>query len=67
MNRDEVEGKVTALKGKAKQAIGNLTDDPALIDEGAADEIAGNVQDVAGRARRKVGEAIQDVGKAIKN
>ena len=66
MNRDEVEGKVTALKGKAMQAVGKMTDDPALIDEGAGDEVAGKVQDVAGRVRRKVGGAIQDVGKAIK-
>jgi uncharacterized protein YjbJ (UPF0337 family) len=66
MNRDEVEGKAEALKGKVKQAAGDLTDDPNLHDEGVVDEAAGNAQDAYGRARRKVGEAIKDVGNAIK-
>jgi uncharacterized protein YjbJ (UPF0337 family) len=66
MNRDEIEGKATALKGKVKQAAGDLTNDPDLHDEGVADEAAGNVQDAFGHGRRKVGEAIKDIGNAIK-
>jgi uncharacterized protein YjbJ (UPF0337 family) len=66
MNRDEVEGKATAFKGKVKQAAGDLTNDPDLHDEGVADEAAGNVQDAIGHGRRKVGEAIRDIGNAIK-
>jgi uncharacterized protein YjbJ (UPF0337 family) len=66
MNRDELEGKAEALKGKIKQAAGNITDDPDLHDEGVADEVAGETQDAIGRARRKVGEVIEDVGEAIK-
>ncbi len=66
MNRDELEGKTVALKGKLKQATGDLTDNPALHDEGVADEVAGRTQDAAGHVRRKVGEAIEDVGNALK-
>ena len=66
MNKDELEGKAEALKGKVKQAVGNATNDPDLVDEGTVDEAAGNTQDTIGRARRKVGEAIEDVGNAIK-
>lgn len=66
MNRDELEGKAEALKGKIKQATGDLTNDPDLHDEGVADEAAGQTQDAVGRARRKVGEAIEDIGNAIK-
>ncbi len=66
MNRDELEGKAEALKGKVKQAAGDLGDDPNLHDEGVADEVAGKTQDTLGRARRKVGEAIEDVGDMIK-
>ena len=66
MNRDELEGKAQALKGKAKQVVGDLTNDPDLHDEGVVDEAAGRTQDAAGRVRRKVGETIQDIGKAIK-
>ena len=66
MNRDEVEGKTAVLKGKLEQATGDLTNNPALHDEGVADEVAGRTQDAAGHVRRKVGEAIEDVGNAIK-
>jgi len=66
MNRDEVDGKVESLKGKVKQAAGDITDDPNLHDEGVADEAAGDAQSAIGKGRRKVGEFIQDVGDAIK-
>lgn len=66
MNRDELDGKAEALKGRVKQAAGDLTNDPALHDEGVVDEAAGDTKDSLGRARRKVGEAIEDIGNAIK-
>lgn len=66
MNRDELKGKAEALKGKIKQATGDLTDDERLHDEGVADEAAGDVQHAVGKGRRKVGEAINDLGDAIK-
>jgi uncharacterized protein YjbJ (UPF0337 family) len=66
MNRDELDGKAEALKGKIKQAAGDLTNNPDLHDEGVADEAAGKTQDAFGAARRKVGDAVKDLGKAIK-
>ena len=66
MNRDELEGKAEALKGKIKQATGDLTDDERLRNEGIADEAAGDTQDAIGRGRRKAGEFIEDIGKSIK-
>jgi len=66
MNRDEVDGRVDKMKGKVKQAAGDLTDNEQLHDEGVADEAAGDVQEAFGRARRKVGEAIEDIGEDIK-
>jgi uncharacterized protein YjbJ (UPF0337 family) len=66
MNRDELEGKAEALKGKVKQAAGDLKDDENLRNEGIADEAAGDTQEAIGRGRRKVGEFIEDVGKTIK-
>jgi len=65
-NKNEVDGKIDQAKGKAKQAVGDLTNDPDLKAEGEADEIAGKVEHTVGRGARKVGEAIEDVGKAIK-
>lgn len=66
MNRDEMEGKAEALKGKIKQATGDMTDDEQLKNEGVADEAAGKTQDAIGRGRRKAGEFIEDIGKSIK-
>jgi len=66
MNRDELDGKADQLKGKLKQAAGDLTDDQRLHDEGVADEASGDVQESYGRGRRKVGEAVEDLGKKLK-
>jgi uncharacterized protein YjbJ (UPF0337 family) len=65
-NRDELDGKAEQVKGRAKQAWGDLTDNERLHKEGEADEAAGDVQEGYGRARRKVGEFIEDVGEDIK-
>jgi uncharacterized protein YjbJ (UPF0337 family) len=65
-NRDELDGKKDQVKGRMKQAWGDLTNDERLHDEGVADETAGDVQEGFGRARRKVGEVIEDIGDEIK-
>jgi CheY-like chemotaxis protein/uncharacterized protein YjbJ (UPF0337 family) len=66
MNRDELEGKSEALKGKIKHAAGAFTRDPDLHDEGVIDEVAGKTQAAVGRSKRKVGEAIEHVGNFVK-
>ena len=67
MNKDEINGKVDNLKGKAKQAWGDATNDAETYDEGVADEAAGNVEEGFGKARRKVGDALHDVAHKIKD
>jgi uncharacterized protein YjbJ (UPF0337 family) len=66
MNRDELEGRKDQVKGRIKQAAGDLTDDDNLRDEGVVDEAAGDVQEGLGRGRRKVGEALNDLGDKLK-
>jgi uncharacterized protein YjbJ (UPF0337 family) len=66
MNQDELKGKIDQVKGRAKQAAGDITGNERLREEGAADEAGGKVQDTFGKARRKVGEAIEDLGKGVK-
>ena len=66
MNKDELDGKVDALKGRIKQGVGDLTDNDRLRDEGAADEASGEIKEGFGKARRKVGDAIEEVGDKIK-
>jgi uncharacterized protein YjbJ (UPF0337 family) len=46
--QDEVEGKLHDLKGKVKEKVGQLTNDPDLEAEGQAEEIAGKIQGKVG-------------------
>jgi uncharacterized protein YjbJ (UPF0337 family) len=51
INRDELEGNAEALKGRIKQAAGDLTNAPNLHDDGVMDEVAGQTQGALGQAR----------------
>ena len=66
-NKDEMRGKWEQVKGRAKQAAGDLADDERLRNEGAGDEAVGNVREGVGKARRKIGEAIEDIGEQLKD
>jgi uncharacterized protein YjbJ (UPF0337 family) len=65
-NKNESQGKIDQAKGQAKQTIANVTNDPALRDEGQTDEVAGKIESAVGGAQHKVGDAIERAGKAIK-
>jgi len=67
MNKDELNGKGDQIKGKAKQAWGDITNNERLHDEGVVDETSGDVQEGFGKARRKVGDALHDVAHKIKD
>jgi uncharacterized protein YjbJ (UPF0337 family) len=65
-NKDEMDGKADQVKGRAKEAIGDLRDDDQMRDEGAADELGGKTEETLGKGRRKVGDALDDLGDKIK-
>ena len=65
-NKDEMKGKAEEMRGRAKGAAGDLTDNDDLKDEGAVDEMKGAARDEAGKARRKIGNALDDLGDRIK-
>jgi uncharacterized protein YjbJ (UPF0337 family) len=44
------------LKGKAKEKVGELTNDPDLEAEGQAEEIAGKVQEKVGQVKKVLGK-----------
>jgi uncharacterized protein YjbJ (UPF0337 family) len=54
--QDEVEGQLHRLKGKAKEKIGEVTNDADLADEGQAEEIAGKVQEKVGQVKKVLGK-----------
>jgi len=64
--REELKGRGEQLRGRSKQAVGDLTDDERLRGEGLADEATGRVREGAARTRRRIGKSIEDVGKRIK-
>ena len=65
-NKDEAQGKTDQLKGRAKEALGDISDDARKRDEGEAEEASGRVQESFGKGRRKVGETVEDLGKNLK-
>ena len=55
---DKVKGAVDEAVGKAKQAIGGHQGDPALHDEGAAQELKGKGEKVSGSVKGALGDDI---------
>jgi uncharacterized protein YjbJ (UPF0337 family) len=54
--RDEAEGKWHKVKGKVKEIVGELSDDPNLEAEGTNEKIAGKVQEKIGQVKKVVGK-----------
>jgi uncharacterized protein YjbJ (UPF0337 family) len=54
-------GKMDEVKGKAKQAAGDLSDDKDLHDEGKADEAGGKVKQAAQKVKDGFDDAVDKV------
>jgi uncharacterized protein YjbJ (UPF0337 family) len=52
---NKVAGKGKELKGRVKDAVGGLTDDPGLQAEGKVDKLKGKIQDKVGDVQRRAG------------
>jgi uncharacterized protein YjbJ (UPF0337 family) len=53
------DGTTDDLKGRAKEAVGDLTDDDSLKNEGKVDRASGSVKDKVGDAADKVKDALR--------
>jgi uncharacterized protein YjbJ (UPF0337 family) len=51
MNIDTIAGEGTQMKGRFKQGLGDATGDPALRQDGAADQLSGGVRKGVGAVR----------------
>ncbi len=58
-----MDGKVDDLKGRAKEAAGDLTDNDDLKREGKTDQAAGKVKEKVGDAKDWVEDKIDDIKK----
>lgn len=65
-NKNEREGKIDQAKGRAKQAVGDLTGNEKMKDEGQMDEAGGKVEEAVGQLQRKTAKAIEKVSDAVK-
>ena len=63
--RDRAEGTVDELKGKGKQAWGDVTGDDSTKAEGMVDEAKGNIKQAWGDLKDKAEDLKEDVEKKI--
>ena len=54
MEKEQVTGKLEELKGKAKQGVGDATDDPGLQGEGMLDEVKGKAKQAYGELKNAI-------------
>ena len=54
--KDQAEGKFHEVKGKVKETVGHLTNNPDLEADGTAEKLAGNVQDKIGQVETVLGQ-----------
>lgn len=52
-------GKIDEIKGRVREAYGDLTDDKSEKQKGAIDKMAGKVKAGAEKAREKIHETIE--------
>jgi uncharacterized protein YjbJ (UPF0337 family) len=59
-------GEADKASGRIKQAVGDLTDNDDLKNEGRKDEAAGKVKDAADSAKDKFNDAVDKVKESSK-
>lgn len=67
MEKEHVTGKIDELKGKAKQTIGNATNNPNMQDEGVLDEAKGKVKQGYGDLKDAIKGADKTAGSDVNN
>ena len=65
-NKHERDGKLDQAKGRAKQAVGDLTGNKTLKAEGQMDEAGGKVEEAVGELQREAVTAIEKMSDAVK-
>ena len=61
-----MDGKADGLKGRAKEAVGDLTDDDDLKREGKTDQASGKVKEKLDDAKDWVEDKVDDVKDKLK-
>lgn len=61
MNETTLKGNWNELKGKIKQAWGDLTDDDLAYEEGKEDELYGRIQQKTGQTKDEIRKKIAEL------
>lgn len=54
--KDQIDGKVGELKGKAKEIVGRVTNNPDLEAKGRTEKIVGKIKQKAGQIKKVFGK-----------
>jgi uncharacterized protein YjbJ (UPF0337 family) len=65
MEKEHVTGKLDELKGKAKQGVGQASNDPGLQGEGVVDETKGKVKQAYGDLKQTIKDSDRAAGTDI--
>ena len=60
MNELQIKGNWNVIKGKLKQAYGELTEDDLAYSEGNEDQLVGRLQQKLGKTREEIQRAIRE-------
>ena len=58
MNRDQLEGNWTQVKGKAQEKWGKLTDDDIDVINGRAEQLEGKIQERYGKSKEEARDEV---------
>ena len=53
--KDRAAGKAHEIKGKVKEQIGRMSDNPEMEEEGTDEKIGGKIRNAVGKAEKKLG------------
>ena len=54
--KDQIKGNLHEMKGKAKEKVGQVTNNPRLASEGQGEKIAGKIQKKVGQLEKVLGK-----------
>jgi uncharacterized protein YjbJ (UPF0337 family) len=60
-------GKIDQIKGRIKEAVGVLTDDDSLKNEGKLDQVGGEVKEKAQKVAEKIEETVAKAVEKVKD
>jgi uncharacterized protein YjbJ (UPF0337 family) len=65
-NKREIKGRAQQIKGRVKEGVGRMTNNPRLEDEGRDDQVVGAAKETVGTVGRNVKEAARGVARGLR-